>query len=57
LKQNIAGTGFNTLISGGTICADCAQTISLNVSPDGSKYAVAVDGAGDNASVQIFYDE
>jgi hypothetical protein len=56
LKQDAAGTAFDTLISA-TLIGGSAQTISLNVTPDGSAYAIAVDGASDNASVKIFYDE
>ena len=55
-EENDAGDGFDTLFSG-TVGEESSK-ISLNVSPDGSAYAIALDGTvGDNASVQIFYDE
>jgi hypothetical protein len=56
LKQDAVGTAFDTIVAG-TAAGGTSGKLSLNVSPDGAVYAVAVDGSNDNTSIRVFYDE
>jgi len=54
LKENAASDGFDSL--GTAVIGGTKRNVSLNVTADGTAYAIAMDGGSDNASIRIFYD-